>query len=106
LPVSGAVLTVTIDSGLKYESDSVPGNPIIDGNELIWNLSGLEPNINQQIDIFLSMSNSAEQGVAYPITANLEVVEPDVALDNNQDQTQVTFYENFIFMPFASTVAK
>lgn len=99
MPLSGAVLTATIDAGLSYESDTAPVTPILNGNEIVWNFSALEPNINQQFDIFLTMSPSGELGIAYPITANLEVVEPDIILDNNQDQSQVTFYDNFIFFP-------
>lgn len=106
MPTSGAVMTATLDPGLNYEDDSAPGNPIIDGNKIVWTLSELEPNLNQQIDMFLTMSDGGEQGVAYPITANLEVIESDIDLDNNQDLSQVTFFENFIFLPNVSTATK
>jgi hypothetical protein len=103
MPVSSATLTVTIDTGLTYESDTATVIPDINGNKIVWTYSELGPNNNQRVDIFLSMSESGEPGIAYPLTATIKIDEPDFTLDNNQDQSQVTFYDNIIYIPMATT---
>jgi hypothetical protein len=74
---TGVALTATLGTGLTYKSDTSGVIPVINGNQVTWNLPSIGFLDQHQFILFAGVPGGAAIGARYPVMLMMTANEPD-----------------------------
>lgn len=92
-----AVLTLTLAPSLTYLADNGPTPPVINGQNITWNLTDVLPWSQESFEVQITVSPTVRLLQSYGLTATITVGGQEVNLDNNVDSANVVYSrQNFL----------
>ena len=91
-------ITLALDSGLAYLSDTAPITPTVQDSDVVWNLPQLLSLEDASFSVEVVIRESAGFSVRYPLTATISVSGTEVSLANNIDRAWL-FADRPVYLP-------
>lgn len=98
---SNIVLTATLDSNLAYVSDTSGAAPTVSGNDVVWNLPGLDFLEGRNFTLYVQVPSGADYGTRYPITLTLTSAGLEANPSDNVANAEVMVARQ-VFLPTVS----
>lgn len=98
---SNIVLTATLDSNLAYVSDTSGAVPTVSGNDVVWNLPGLDFLEGRNFTLYVQVPSGADYGTRYPITLTLTSAGLEANPSDNVASAEVMVARQ-VFLPTVS----
>lgn len=96
---SSVTLTMTLDEGLTYISDTSQITPTIIGESIVWNLPNIEYLVESQFEITVQLPDDAIYGDNYVLGFFLAAAQPDADSLENSAEVNIQVVRK-IFLPY------